>query len=65
MKMKSKRIRPLAGGSVGWRVVPYTKRLWVRFLDRGRTGGKQLVFASHINLSLSSFLSKIDEHPLG
>ena len=54
-------------GSVGWSVVPYTKRLEVRFPLRARLGGKQLMFLSHISecLSLSlpppSYLSKINK----
>ena len=55
---------------VGWSVIPYTKRLWVRFpvrdmprlrfpaLVEAHTGGNQSMFQSHINVSLSvPFLS--------
>ena len=68
------KIWPWPGCSVGWSIVPYTKRLWVQSPVRVLTGGNQSKFLSHINvfpspspslsLCLPSSLAKINKHIL-
>ena len=44
-------------GSVGWSIIPYTKRLWVRSLVRVHAGCSWLMFLSYVNVSRTLFLS--------
>ena len=63
-------IMPWLGGSVGWGMILYTKRMWIQFLVREHIQvvgsipswgmyGKQV-----INVSLSPFLCKINKYIL-
>ena len=62
---ESKRtIQPRLGGSVGWSIIPYTKRLQVRAPVRVHRGGNQLIFLSHIDVYLPLFPTKINKHIL-
>ena len=45
--------KPWTGGSVGWSIVPYTKRLWVQSPVRSCAWGNRLMFVSQIDVSLS------------
>ena len=61
------------GGSVGWSVVPYTKRLWVQFPVRAHTQVAGLIPSwgtygrqpMDVSLSFLSSLSQINKHILG
>ena len=44
-------MRPWPGGSVGWSIVPYTKRLWVQSPVRAHMGDNPLMFLSHVDVS--------------
>ena len=59
-------IQPWSGGSIGWSIILYTKRLGVQFLVKAHMGGNWLMFLSHIDVSLSLSLpsppSKINKH---
>ena len=71
--------KPWTGGSSGWSVIPYTKRLWVgsplkaqprlwvQSQVREHMEGNWWMFLSHINVSLSllSSHSKINKYILG
>ena len=54
--VKIKIARPWPGGSVGWSIIPYTKRFWVRSPVGMHTGGNWSMFLSHFDVSLSLLL---------
>ena len=62
----SKTLLWLRCGSVGWSIVPYTKRLGIWFPLRAHMGGNQLSFSLplslYIYISFSSSFSKINIH---